>query len=99
MFYIINMDTVISLLIVIFLLFFYLLTKLIYHFIEIYEKSKRRRARELAITIMERFEQMLSNKNIKIPNENRENKKDEACIYGSDYYDLEDSITEILEER
>ena len=69
------------------------------------EKNRKRyyanidQNREIAIIIIEKFEELLSIKNIKIPNEERENEENEACIYGSDYYDLENTITEILECR
>ena len=34
---------------------------------------------------------------IKIPNEERCGNEDEGCIYGTDYYNLEDKIAEILD--
>ena len=34
--------------------------------------------------------------NIKIPNKDRKGTEDEACIYGMQYYELEDSILNIL---
>jgi len=30
------------------------------------------------------------------PSADREGRKEEACIYGSEYYELEDTITDIL---
>jgi hypothetical protein len=55
-------------------------------------------AREKAIEIIEEFEQLLSENNIKIPSEDREGEDDEACIYGREYYTLEHDITEIIEK-
>ena len=55
--------------------------------------------RKIAIKIIDLFENLLNRKNIIIPNEDRENSKDEAAIYGGDYYELEDKIVEILEQR
>ena len=54
---------------------------------------------ELAINIIDKLEDLLMEKNIKIRNENREGKDDEACIYGTDYYNLENSIIEILNSK
>ncbi len=55
--------------------------------------------RELAIEIISKFEELLSKKDIKIPNDEIENEEDEACIYGKDYYELEDEITELLDNK
>ncbi len=54
--------------------------------------------REIAIKIIDLFENLLNRKNIIIPNEDRENSEDEAAIYGGDYYELEDAVTEILNQ-
>lgn len=56
------------------------------------------RNRDTAIKIIEEFEELLNKKEIKLPNKERKNNEDEACIYGSDYYDLEDKITDILND-
>lgn len=55
--------------------------------------------REIAIKIIEKFEELLEKNNIKIPSSDRKNNTDEACIYGRSYYDLEDEITNILENE
>lgn len=52
--------------------------------------------REITILIIQMFENVLNEKNIKIPDEEREHLEDEASIYGKTYYKLEDSITELL---
>ena len=52
--------------------------------------------KEKAIEIIDEFEDLLVVNDIKIPNADREGNEDEACIYGSDYYNLEESIIEIL---
>ena len=54
--------------------------------------------RKIAIKIIDLFESLLNRKNIIIPNEDRENSKDETAIYGGDYYELEDAVTEILNQ-
>lgn len=55
------------------------------------EKNK-----EITIKIIDEFEELLAKHDIKIPNEERENNEDESAIYGKDYYELEDSIIQIL---
>ena len=57
------------------------------------------RNRELAIQIIERFETLLEEKGIKIPSKDREGNDTESCIYGTEYYRLEDEITEILDHN
>ena len=54
------------------------------------------KTRGIAIMILDIFEGMLEEKGIMIPNEDREGDEDEACLYGSTYYELEDAITELL---
>jgi len=51
---------------------------------------------EILRQIMETFEQLLDEYNISIPSEDREGLEDEARIYGSEYYELEDKIRRIL---
>ena len=53
-------------------------------------------ARELAIEILDEFEELLERHGIMIPSADREGREEEACIYGSEYYELEDTITDIL---
>ena len=53
-------------------------------------------AREVAIQIIDEFEELLAEKNVMIPSDDREGREEEACIYGSEYYHLEDAITDIL---
>lgn len=60
--------------------------------------------REIAIRILQEFEGFLEENNVSIPNEEREEaikegNEDTAILYGSDYYFLEDKITEILKEK
>ena len=54
------------------------------------------KTRGIAIMILNLFEDMLADKGIQIPDEDREGDEDEACLYGSTYYELEDQITELL---
>lgn len=53
--------------------------------------------RKIVDKIIDEFEDLLNKNEIKIPNKERENYQQEACIYGSDYYNLEYKIMEILE--
>lgn len=55
--------------------------------------------REVAIKIIELFEELLEKYEIQIPSEDRENNPAEASIFGTNYYNLEDGITKILEEH
>lgn len=71
------------------------------YFIEdkIYEKKQNNnQIKEVASDIINQFEELLSKNNIIIPNEDREGNDDEACIYGKDYYDLEDYIINVLKK-
>ena len=54
------------------------------------------KTRGITIMILQIFEEILSDKGIMIPDENREGEDDEACLFGSTYYELEDRITELL---
>lgn len=62
------------------------------------KNKKMEENKELAIKIIEEFEELLSKHKIKLPNKDRQGDEDEACIYGDDYYDLEEKITEILND-
>ena len=57
---------------------------------------KEEQARRIAIQILDEFEEMLAGKGIKIPSNDREGREEEACIYGCEYYELEDTIVDIL---
>ena len=63
------------------------------------KNNKRKNNREKAIQIIEQFENLLSKKNIKIPSVDREDNEDPSCIYGTEYYELEDAIIEILDNK
>ena len=52
--------------------------------------------RGVAIRILDIFEEMLENKGISIPNEERTGDESEACLYGMTYADLENAIEELL---
>lgn len=58
------------------------------------KKSKR----DLAINIIELFEDYLDRKGIVIPNEEKTDDECASNIYGSEYYELEDAIVDILTE-
>jgi len=53
--------------------------------------------RELAVSIIDVFENFLYNKGIEIPNEDKTGDSDEAIIYGLDYSYLEEAIKHILD--
>lgn len=59
-------------------------------------KKQRKTEQEFAAEILEIFEEKLEELNVTLPNSNREGKEDEARIFGSDYYDLEDRIAEFI---
>lgn len=54
------------------------------------------KTRGIAIMILDIFEDMLEEKGIIIPDEDREGNEWEACLYGCTYCELEDAITELL---
>ena len=57
------------------------------------------KARELAFAIISGdFEELLAKHDITIPSADREGREEEACIYGTEYYLLEDAITSILKK-
>jgi hypothetical protein len=55
--------------------------------------------RTTAILILGKFEELLHEHNIIIPDDNRMGDEDEACLYGAAYYALEDEITDLLNKR
>lgn len=60
------------------------------------------KAREKAIEILELFEDFLEEKKVVIPNDDKEDygeKEGLAILFGTDYYYLEDKITEMLEPK
>jgi hypothetical protein len=54
--------------------------------------------KEMAIRMIDEFEDLLEKYNLKIPNEDREGNKEEANIYGKEYYKLEDKLTKLIKE-
>ena len=52
--------------------------------------------RGVAIRILDIFEEMLENKGVSIPDEDRTGDESEACLYGMTYADLENAIEEVL---
>ena len=52
--------------------------------------------RELTIRIIDEFEELLDEHKIIIPDSDREGNEEEACIYGMNYWRLEDKITELI---
>lgn len=65
---------------------------------EHYAKNEISPQRELAFNILDEFEDLLEAHDLTIPDRDREGNKDEGRIYGTTYYNLEDKITELIEE-
>jgi len=55
--------------------------------------------RMIAVEIMDVFEEFLTERGVQIPSIDREGLYDEACIYGSEYYGIEDRITDTLKSH
>lgn len=60
--------------------------------------------RELAIEILQIFEDFLEEKEIKIPNPERDEYKADkdtkkAILFGSDFYTLEEAITQLIKSK
>lgn len=53
---------------------------------------------DYVIEIIECFEELLEEKGISIPSEDRCGDDEEARIYGSEYYDLEEKILFLLDK-
>lgn len=64
---------------------------------EYYENSEISPQRTLAISILSEFEELLERHNLTIPDVDRDGNEEEARLYGSTYYSLEDKITEMIE--
>ena len=61
------------------------------------DTMKKDKARKLAFAIIGgALEELLAEHGIMLPSADREGREEEACIYGSEYYLLEDVITDIL---
>lgn len=54
--------------------------------------------RKLAIRIIDKFEELLNKYDIKLPSDEREGNDEESSIYGKDYFELEDEITDVLDK-
>jgi len=57
------------------------------------------KAKEIAIRICDDFEDLLDEKNILIPSADRKGLRREACLYGEEYWRMEDAITDMLIEQ
>lgn len=62
--------------------------------VEIKPKSK-----ETAIAILDLFEELLAEHDITIPSNDREGNKNEARLYGGEYYNLEENIIALLNKN
>lgn len=56
------------------------------------------REREIAIMILQVFENKLEELDVSLPDKERTGMLEESRIYGQTYYELEDLITNILKE-
>ena len=54
---------------------------------------------EIAFSIIGEFEEYLAERDITIPSSDREGDPDEARIFGSEYYALEDAVIDIISEK
>jgi hypothetical protein len=54
------------------------------------------RARAVAIRIIDEFEELLAEKGIMVPSKDREGGEEEACLYGTEYYALEDAVVGVV---
>lgn len=52
--------------------------------------------REYAWAILDYFEDLLDEKGIDIPSDDREGRDGESRLYGEEYFDLEDKIVSLL---
>lgn len=106
MIYILNIEYIIGISLIIVFLIIKIFMLLVSKFQNLrYSKEHKKQKKnyndikEIATQIIDEFEELLYVNDIKIPNSNREGNEDEACIYGDDYYNLEESIIEILERN
>ena len=53
--------------------------------------------KEYTYSILDLFENLLDEKDINIPSDDREGDESEARIYGSEYYDMENKVNTLLE--
>lgn len=60
------------------------------------DNSINKLEQEYAWAILECFEDLLDEKEIDIPSDDREGKDEEARLYGMEYFDLEDKIIGLL---
>ena len=67
-------------------------------FIKLWKIFKMKKSREIAIEILNEFEELLDYHQIEIPDEDRESGSFEARLYGTTYYSLEDKINRIIED-
>jgi|GEM_PF-2833826 len=55
-------------------------------------------ARRTAWKILGEVEEFLAAKGIMVPSDGREGGEEEACLYGTEYYELEDAVVGLLME-
>ena len=68
--------------------------------VEIYPtENNRDEIREKVSAILDSFEDLLEEKNITIPSDDRTGEESEARLFGCEYYDLEDKIVNIISDH
>ena len=60
------------------------------------ENTNRTLEQEYAFAILDCFEDLLDEKEIDIPSDDREGNEGEARLYGCEYFDLEDKVIGLL---
>ncbi len=60
------------------------------------KKKEMLKIRNTSAEICDLFEELLDKHDITIPSDDRTGEESEARIYGKPYYDLEDSVTELI---
>lgn len=65
------------------------------------DKVREEALTKVAFDIIGEFEALLHDKGIKIPNDERElgREDEEACIFGDDYYRLEEAVKDVLKHH
>ena len=61
------------------------------------KKGEKIKLRQYSASICDVFENLLDNHGIKIPDDDRTGDGSEACLYGTVYSEVENSVTEILD--
>ena len=66
---------------------------------EMFDGVIEEKLKGIAFAILQEFEDLLQDYNMKIPDTCRAEEDNEACLFGENYYLLEDKIVEILKQN